>query len=106
MYPVGGTGAVPRAWPGWRSNSMWKSAPAWAFAASCWTRPAPRPASKPKAGERVPLAAVVSNADAVRTHWELLVDTAASREFQRPAQTHILLESGISAFRVEFHGHL
>ena len=46
-YPVGGTGAVPRRSPGWRPNSTWKYAPALASGASCWTRPAPRPASRP-----------------------------------------------------------
>ena len=36
-----------------------------------------------EAGERIPLAAVVSNADSVRTHRELLNGTDAARRFER-----------------------
>lgn len=55
------------------------------------------------AGERVPLAAVVSNADSVRTHRELLADTApaAAARFERrrvyePACSGVVLYLGLS----------
>ena len=51
-------------------------------------------------GQRVPLAAVVSNADAVRTHRELLRGTPAARAFERrrayePACSGVVLYLGL-----------
>ncbi len=51
-------------------------------------------------GERVALSAVVSNADAVRTHRELLGDTRAARRFERrrayePACSGVVLYLGL-----------
>src|SRR5262249_12366794 len=51
-------------------------------------------------GERVPLAAVVSNADSVRTHRELLGGTTAARRFERrrryePACSGVVLYLGL-----------
>ncbi len=51
-------------------------------------------------GERVALSAVVSNADAVRTHRELLGDTKAARRFERrrayePACSGVVLYLGL-----------
>lgn len=51
-------------------------------------------------GERVPLAAVVSNADAVRTHRELLTGHRAARRFERrrryePACSGVVLYLGL-----------
>ncbi len=53
-----------------------------------------------EAGERVPLAAVVSNADAVRTHRDLLAGTTAARRFDRrrryePACSGVVLYLGL-----------
>ena len=52
-------------------------------------------------GERVALSAVVSNADAVRTHRELLGDTKAARRFERrrayePACSGVVLYLGLN----------
>jgi phytoene desaturase len=52
------------------------------------------------AGEQVPLAAVVSNGDAVRTHRELLNGTSAARRFERrrnyePACSGVVLYLGL-----------
>jgi phytoene desaturase len=51
-------------------------------------------------GERVPLAAVVSNADSVRTHRELLADRPAAHRFERrrsyePACSGVVLYLGL-----------
>ncbi len=50
-------------------------------------------------GERVPLAAVVSNADAVRTHRELLADEPTARRFDKrryePACSGVVLYLGL-----------
>jgi diapolycopene oxygenase len=53
-----------------------------------------------EAGERIDFAAVVSNADAVRTHRELLSDTKAARRFERrrsyePACSGVVLYLGL-----------
>jgi phytoene desaturase len=52
-------------------------------------------------GEEIPLAAVVSNCDAVRTHRELLADTKAARRFEKrrtyePACSGVVLYLGLS----------
>jgi diapolycopene oxygenase len=52
------------------------------------------------AGERVPLAAVISNSDAVHTHRELLAGTPAARRFERrrryePACSGVVLYLGL-----------
>ena len=52
------------------------------------------------AGERVPLAAVVSNCDSVRTHRELLAGQPAARRFERrrryePACSGVVLYLGL-----------
>ena len=54
-----------------------------------------------EAGERIELSAVVSNADAVRTHRDLLRDTKAARRFERrrnyePACSGVVLYLGLN----------
>lgn len=46
-------------------------------------------------GERVPLAAVVSNADSVRTHWDLLDSTDSRPQTHEPACSGVVLYLGL-----------
>ena len=99
-YPRGGTRAVPLALENLARDLGVE------FRTNCLVRSIERDASGGVAallvddGERVPLAAVVSNGDSVRTHRELLSGTAAAARFERrrtyePACSGVVLYLGL-----------
>ena len=99
-YPVGGTGAVPRALARLAVELDVEVRTGVGVRRILLDEAGAAAGVETEAGERVPLAAVVSNADAVRTHRELLVDTAASRRFRRrrryePACSGVVLYLGL-----------
>ncbi len=80
-YPRGGTRAVAEA-AGWPANS---ASSCTAGAGSSRSRPGATgrsPGSARRRSAQVPLAAVVSNCDSVRTHRELLAGTPAAGRFE------------------------
>ncbi len=86
----------------WPANSASRSAPAPASGASSPTAARVSGVETAKDGriERVPLAAVVSNCDTVRTHRELLDGTRAARRFEKrrsyePACSGVVLYLGL-----------
>ena len=101
-YPMGGTRAVPEALVKLAGDLGVELRPGAGILRALTDGRGAVTGVETDAGERVDLAAVVSNADAVRTHRELLADSAprAARRFERrrsyePACSGVVLYLGL-----------
>jgi phytoene desaturase len=99
-YPVGGTGAVPHALARLAAELDVDVRTGGGVRRILLDETGAAAGVETEAGECVPLAAVVSNADAVRTHRELLAGTTAARRFGRrrryePACSGVVLYLGL-----------
>lgn len=100
-YPQGGTAAVPRTLAGLASDLGVEVRQGVGIERILLDEGNRVAGVRTEAGEEIPLAAVVSNCDAVRTHRELLADTKAARRFEKrrtyePACSGVVLYLGLS----------
>jgi diapolycopene oxygenase len=99
-YPRGGTGAIPRALVRLAEELGVELRPGVGVRRIVLDDVGAVAGIETETGERVALSAVVSNADAVRTHRELLADTKAARRFENrrayePACSGVVLYLGL-----------
>jgi phytoene desaturase len=99
-YPVGGTGAVPHALARLAGELGVDLRTGCGVRRILLDDAGHAAGVETDSGERVPLSAVISNADAVRTHRELLAETRPSQRFERrrryePACSGVVLYLGL-----------